>query len=132
MIIESELRAQIAKALVGLSSLDDLYDWLMDRSWNMHRDSAPQSVELASSVELLFFERSSGDISDAQARARLSTLFNNVTATIVIGKSASLRINSRPVMIGKLLSTLSGSPLPGFESQYGASDSMQLLSAVAL
>jgi hypothetical protein len=74
MIVEFELREQITRALAGHSSLDDLYSWLMSRSWNMHRDSAPAAVQLAGDVESLFFERSDGLRDDDSLRRELSDL----------------------------------------------------------
>lgn len=87
MIIDAELRAEIARALRGEVSLNDLYAWLMDRSWNMHKDSAPEAVELAADVEALFFERSDGIISDEQLRSRLGALVNPEEQRAVIYSS---------------------------------------------
>lgn len=56
MIIEEELRHEIERAIRGEVSLHALYEWVMSRSWNMHKDSSAQAVELASHVESLFFE----------------------------------------------------------------------------
>lgn len=78
MIIEEELREQILSALSGQSSLGDLYAWLMDRSWNMHKDSKPKAVDLAAEVEALFFERSDGVLNDSDLRVRLSSLVSSM------------------------------------------------------
>jgi hypothetical protein len=80
MIIESELRSEIARAIRGEVSLGDLYRWLMARSWNMHKDSEDGAVELAASVESLFFARSSGDISEEALRHDLSSLAKDMIA----------------------------------------------------
>lgn len=66
MIIELELQEQIERAIDGEVSLNDLYRWLMDRSWNMHLDSEPPAVQLAADVEALFFDRGDGMLSDAE------------------------------------------------------------------
>ncbi len=76
MIIESELRQQIDAALSGAASLQDLYVWLMARTWNMHRDSAPAAVELAADVEALFFERADGRLTETQLRRDIATLLS--------------------------------------------------------
>ena len=81
MIIEAELRSKIADALAGESSLDELYSWLMSRSWNMHRDSSPSAVDLAADVEHMFFELSDGVISEDVVRRRLSKLINEVVVS---------------------------------------------------
>jgi len=78
MIIKSELRSEIARALRGESSLNDLYRWLMARSWNMHKDSDPSAVELAASVESLFFQRADGEIDDLAIRSELTELLVEV------------------------------------------------------
>lgn len=86
MIIEQELREQIRLALSGSISLNDLYVWLMDRSWNMHKDSAQSAVELASEVEALFVERSNGHLDDAAMKARLELLPNELVLEVNIGE----------------------------------------------
>lgn len=85
MIIEQELREHMQRALSGSISLNELYDWLMDRSWNMHKDSLPAAVELAAEVEALFFKRSDGLIADPDVRSELSSLLNNIQESWVIG-----------------------------------------------
>ena len=65
MISELELRNEMAKALRGAVSLNDLYAWLMARNRNMHKDSEPAAIELANVVEDLFFDRADGSIDDA-------------------------------------------------------------------
>lgn len=100
MIIYAELREQIARALRGQVSLNDLYAWLMDRSWNMHKDSDPEAVELAAEVEALFFERSDGIISDEKLRHSMLDLVNNAVISIefdenlqaIIRPSLALRV----------------------------------------
>jgi hypothetical protein len=74
MIIESELRHEMMRAVRNESSLNDLYRWLMSRSWNMHRDSAPDAAELASEIEALFVERSEGVLSDNELLRQLIAL----------------------------------------------------------
>lgn len=81
MIIESELRDEMARAVGSAQSLSDLYHWLMSRSWNMHRDSAPAAVELAAEVEAILLERADGIVSDAEARLRIINLLNNVVVS---------------------------------------------------
>jgi hypothetical protein len=78
MIIELELRQEIARALKGEVSLNDFYSWLMARSWNMHKNSESSAVELAGDVEEIFFERADGRLDDRAVRHALSLLLNNV------------------------------------------------------
>ena len=84
MIIESELREEMARAVGPASSLNDLYVWLMSRSWNMHKDSEPAAVELAAEVEALLLERSDGRLGDADVGRRIINLLNNVVVSHAI------------------------------------------------
>jgi hypothetical protein len=95
MIDERELREQIANSLQGELSLDDLYSWVMSRSWNMHKDSLPSAVELAGDVESLFFELSDGARDEESVRRELSQLLNNISVTepIEITREDQERIN---------------------------------------
>ncbi len=74
MIVEIELREHIAAALRDQITLHDLYRWLMERSWNMHKDSEPAAVELAADVESLFFGIGCGEGLDGALRDELSKL----------------------------------------------------------
>lgn len=83
MVNESELRKQVAKAIADGSgvSLNDLYDWLMERNANMHLDSLYEAVSLANEIEAILIERSSGYISDDNARAALQVRLNNIVVS---------------------------------------------------
>ena len=72
--MESEIRQKIAEVLEGSLPLNDLYRWLMAHSWNMHRDSPSDAVDLASELELLFIERSNGDLLDRELVAELNRM----------------------------------------------------------
>ncbi len=71
MIADHQIREKIALYLGNKLSLDSFEDWLVERSWNMHRDSDAQSQELASAVELRLAELSSGHLDEAALRAEL-------------------------------------------------------------
>ena len=95
MIIESQLREQMARAVDPSSSLSPLYEWLMARSRNMHRDSSRAAVELAAEVEAALFDRADGRLSDAEARARILELLNTVRLTSPIDVSEAIA-SARP------------------------------------
>ncbi len=59
MIVYEELAAKLDEYLGGSVSECDLYEWVAERSWNMHKDSHPRAIDLASSIELIFAELSS-------------------------------------------------------------------------
>jgi len=103
MIIESELRDEMMRAVRGASSLNDLYDWLMSRSWNMHRDSAPAAVELAAEVEALLIERADGVLDSADVMRRIDGLLDRIVVSAPVDVAEQLVvaqprfINSVPV-----------------------------------
>jgi hypothetical protein len=100
MIIEQELREQMLRVLSGQMSLNDLYAWLMDRSWNMHKDSEPPAVELAAEVEALFFERSDGLILDSALLKKLRSLLNNISESWEVADDLKVvRPLSRPMQL---------------------------------
>ena len=83
----------MARAVGPASSLNDLYVWLMSRSWNMHKDSEPAAVELAAEVEALLLERSDGRLGDADVGRRIINLLNNVVVSHAIeATSQDLRV----------------------------------------
>jgi hypothetical protein len=71
MIAENQIRERVARYLVGEISLDELEDWLVERSWNMHRDSDEAAQKLAAAIELRLAEHSSGHLSDDGLRKEL-------------------------------------------------------------
>ncbi|MGH7744721.1 MAG: hypothetical protein ACREQ5_07900, partial [Candidatus Dormibacteria bacterium] len=71
MIADYAIREQIAYYLTGKLSLDQFEDWLVGKSWDMHRDSDGQSQKLASAVELRLAEYSSGHLDEKHLRDEL-------------------------------------------------------------
>jgi hypothetical protein len=92
MIKENEIRAELAKHLAGNQSLDSFEDWLVQQSWNMHRDSDRPAQSLASKIELLLAEYSSGHIDEDalyQELRPLATLsFGTPSSNVVISESS--------------------------------------------
>lgn len=71
MIADYAIREKLAHFLTGGLSLDQFEDWLVQKSWNMHRDSDDQSQKLASAIELRLAEHSNGHLSEPELRAEL-------------------------------------------------------------
>ena len=71
MIAENQIRELLANYLRGDISLDQFEDWLVERSWNMHRDSDGAAQKLAAAIELRLAEYSSGHLSDNDLRKEL-------------------------------------------------------------
>jgi hypothetical protein len=85
MIAESQIREQIGHYLRGDISLDVFEDWLVQRSWNMHKDSNEAAQKLASAVELRLAEHSSGHLDEAALRDELRPFVTRFTMEIVFG-----------------------------------------------
>jgi len=58
MIIESEIRDQLKRFINGEISRDAFTDWLVIRSWDMHKDSSGSAQKLVHEIEarLYWFE----------------------------------------------------------------------------
>ena len=93
MIIESELRAEIARVVANNLPLNELYSWVMERNWNAHKNSAPSAAALSASVEMLFAERLNGDLDDAGVVAGLEALLNEIVVSVTIGTESSQRVD---------------------------------------
>jgi len=80
MIYASQVRDQLAKYLDDQVSLDDFEDWLVQNSWNMHRDSDQQARDLVAQIELALSEHSSGhlDVDELRTKLRRSSVDTEV------------------------------------------------------
>lgn len=58
----------------GRLSLEDLDEWLLDHSWNMHQDSDEAAQNLASDVGILLYEHSDGHRSESDLKQRFAVL----------------------------------------------------------
>ncbi len=91
MISESEIRAKLADFVLGLRSLEELEEWLVQASWNMHLDSSDRARSLASSMELVLAEFSSGHLLRAELDHRLCSLLDRVEASFDLRSNLNLR-----------------------------------------
>lgn len=85
MIAESQIREKLARFLSKQWSLDQFEDWIVDRSWNMHKDSDELAQKLVSAIELRLAEHSSGHLDECQLRDELRPLVTNYTMRISFG-----------------------------------------------
>ena len=74
MIIEDQLRNEIARVVNKHASLQDLYSWLMERNWNVLRNSEPSARDLAVEVEAILYEWSESLKSESKAVQELAAL----------------------------------------------------------
>lgn len=79
MIAESQIRAKLGSFLSKDMSLDRFEDWLVQQSWNMHKDSSESAQKLASAIELRLAEYSSGHLDEAGLRDELREFVNSYT-----------------------------------------------------
>ncbi|HEV2464551.1 MAG TPA: hypothetical protein VGT04_12175 [Acidobacteriaceae bacterium] len=83
MINESQIRQQLGRYLRGNISLDVFEDWLVQRSWNMHKDSDEAAQKLASQIELRLAEHSSGHLDEEAMREEFRAFITKFTMQIV-------------------------------------------------
>lgn len=85
MIQENEIRAK----LLALSSLDELEDWLVRQSWNMHQDSDLSAQRLVGRIELALAEFYDGHLAEPLLRQRLRNLASTYEASFTPPNSNS-------------------------------------------
>jgi len=96
MIAESQIREKLIKFLRNDISLDVFEDWLVQQSWNMHKDSDEAAQKLASAIELRLAEHSSGHLDDAALRDELRPFATNYTVAIWFGKPPLIEQQQEP------------------------------------
>jgi hypothetical protein len=75
MLSSSEIKKQIQQYLAQSIDLDQLEDWLVSASWNMHQHAPADAQEMASALELRFAEYSCGHLSESDLRHELSMIY---------------------------------------------------------
>jgi hypothetical protein len=85
MVAEYQVRQWLIRYLSCEVSLDQLEDWLVKRSWNMHLDSDMGAQKLASAVELRLAEHSSGHLSEPELREELRSFANTYVTQLHFG-----------------------------------------------
>ncbi len=96
MIAESQIREKLGRFLSKEISLDQFEDWLVQKSWNMHKDSCEVAQKLASMIELRLAEHSSGHLSDCELRDELRPLVANYTVKVWFGGQPTSVVNEEP------------------------------------
>jgi hypothetical protein len=87
MIAESQIREKLGHYLSKEWSLAQFEDWLVQGSWNMHKDSEEQAQKLASAIELRLAEHSSGHLNEKDLRAELQAFLNSPSASVSFGQA---------------------------------------------
>ncbi len=94
MISDYQIRLWLVRFLHKEISLDQFEEWLVGRSWNMHRDSEESAQKLAAAIELRLAEQSSGHLDENQLRNELLPLINTYTAIVHFGQNKVLPASS--------------------------------------
>ena len=90
MIAENQIREKLGRYLSNELSLDHFEDWLVERSWNMHKDSCESAQKLASAIELRLAEYSSGHLDEAELRDELRQFVNSYVLSFSFDESMPL------------------------------------------
>lgn len=88
MISELEVKENLASLLTNELSLEDFDRWLVEKSWNMHLDSAVEAQELVGSIELSLAEYSNGHLSWEELKNALRPHVQSYSVRIQLGTSA--------------------------------------------
>ena len=94
MIKVRDARAQIAAVLRNELQVEDFARWVMANSWNVHRDSSAEAVDLVSSIHLLLAERAKPD-DDAEFRTALAELLNDIVVSQAVDVPVA-KVHMRP------------------------------------
>jgi hypothetical protein len=101
MITEAQIQQQLFGYLTRALSLNEFEDWLVQQSWNMHRDSSDAAQRLVGAIELRLAEYSDNHLTDDGLERELKG-FLAPSAIVVID-------DARPVVPTWIASTVSES-----------------------
>ena len=74
VMLEIELREELAKLLSKEIPLESFEEWFVQRSWNMHKNSDSYAQRLASAIELRLAEYDNGDLPEEDLHRELAQL----------------------------------------------------------
>lgn len=81
-LVDREIREQLARYLAGEIPLQQLEEWLVRRSWDLHRIANERTHELVAELELLLAEFSNGDWTEEELRRMLAPLVESYTVQV--------------------------------------------------
>jgi hypothetical protein len=91
-MLDIEILQNLSNLLAGKMSLLEFQKWFTSATWDIDKTSEIRAKELASTLELLFAEHSSGHLPWDDLRQELMSLFRNVTVNF------SPQISDAPVL----------------------------------
>ena len=71
MINVNEIRNHLASYLAQHVSFSEFEDWLIDNSWNMHKDSSNEAQELVNEINASIYEYLDKHVDEHQLKAKL-------------------------------------------------------------
>lgn len=111
MINALEIKEKLSLVATGKMSLNAFEDWVIPRSWNVHKDSSEEAIDLVSSIHLFLSERDDSLLSEAALRRSLVGLLNNIIYAPV--KYVEITANALPIVAqGSPQVTVSYQPNP--------------------
>jgi hypothetical protein len=84
MIRIQELRERLISYIANEISFADFEDWLIDRSWDMHKDSTVEAQELVHSINASIFKYLDGYINERSLKIELVALLKDQTADLIV------------------------------------------------
>lgn len=106
MITEAQIREHLANYLAGSESLDSFEDWLVEQSWNMHRDSSEGAQDLVNQIELRLSEHSDGNLSEDKLKRELHQFLENFSITVEEWEEVRVTTRIRRVVFSSAAKTL--------------------------
>jgi len=87
MINKISVEDKMSELLRNEISLEQFENWLSSASWSMHIDSAPEAIDLVSSIHHILSERDDRVIDEAGLLNELRSLRSSVTyASVLVGE----------------------------------------------
>lgn|ERR1700754_2271962 len=83
MINSEELRGQLVSYIANEISFESFEDWLIDRSWNMHKDSEQKLQEMVHEINASIFQYLDGYINEEALKRNLWTLTRDLNVELV-------------------------------------------------
>jgi hypothetical protein len=95
MITETEIRQKIFSLLNRSTTLAEFESWFVAQSWNLHKDSSAEAIDLASEVELLLAEFSNHEWTPQELLEKLRDVGSNFVFDVRLnGDHSFTRIRS--------------------------------------
>lgn len=83
MITEAQIQQQLSRYLTRELSLNEFEDWLVQQSWNMHRDSSAAAQRLVAAIELRLAEYSDNHLTDDALERELKGLIGSSVVVVI-------------------------------------------------